>query len=95
MKSAQEQAGETFSSLSLAQSIAARILDTQDPDQVERIGQAVQQAIADKRLPLALRRDRGDIEQEPRQYPVPAIPSSPTPETPNLLPNQQVEDSQD
>ena len=65
------------SSLSLAQSIAARILDTHDPALVHRIGLALRQAIAEKRLPVAARQDRGGIEQECLQYPLLETPPSP------------------
>lgn len=83
------------SSPSLAQSIAARILDTLEPDRVERIRQALQKAIADRRLPGVEPRDHGDIGKESPQHPRPLKPPSPIPETLDAHPSPQGKDAED
>ena len=93
-----QQGAETshsISSLSLGQSIAARILGRLDPAQAERIGSALRQAIADKRQQQVVSLDHGDSDQKLPQHSLPATPSLPTQKTLDALPNQQVEDSQD
>ena len=76
----------SLSSLSLGESIVLRIHGRLDLGQVERIRQAIQKALEDRRLRMPLAQDQLGPETKPPHHPRPVKPSSPTKQKTGALP---------